>query len=203
MNEPTRYHDSAANKRADEYFNRVVTLKPVILADEQMAGRMGSVFRHHIQSDELDPEVVLLGEGYLKVNYGVGKVHNPETGQDLYIAMKLSKGKSLNYLFAPGDMPITGLFADLEKAFAFEKNVPYFTGTVAWRSPQQTPFFAILTEDMTNGGDLEVEQKRYFDHDVLLVDGSQEVIIEPTRIPLTNPMGFRYFSDEARIDLPD
>ena len=141
-----------------EYLERTRSLQPIISADTALLERVLGTFKSAYEDQELPDEVLLLGEGTQHKVYHVGKIRNPATEQDLYLALRLTK----NDLFTiPQEIQPSLLLETIgayEGAHIQGHNVPYFTAivtTALWDEPLRHA--GILTEDLTMGKQRELK----------------------------------------------
>jgi len=202
--------------RVNEYYQRALRLKPLILADHDMLNRIRSIRDHQYHQGELDESVELLGEGSSNNIYNIGSVTDPETQREIPIAIRLDKVPSLLDVFLS---QLERELEEYEAAHALGENTPYFVSVVTFPYDDKGDIiFAILTEDISKKKALPLKT---IDGDYSRVkrtneDGStQPFFIDPVqfkelyssygleKVEMVKSVcsGGKYLADKARIDL--
>ncbi len=191
-----------------EYLERMRRLQPIILANTELLERILETFKHTYEEGALPPNVLRLGQGTQHIVYGVGKIRNPDTEQDLYLALRLPK----EYLLTvPSEIQpdfLLETIAAYEGAHNQGYNAPYFAGIVTvpiWDAPLRHA--GILTEDLTMGEQRSLRPEHpHTECEFFLRDEPDQTktrfFVDPTgftRLPYVNPGS--YIHSNALIEV--
>ena len=187
----------------NEYFERTLKVKPLILADTGLVTRINSVFEHQYRKTDLPNEVLKLGKGMQHAVFSVGKVTNPDTGIDIYIALRLTQNCPYE---STTSRPLDGVLGAFENAFyRGENKPPYFVAAVVSSVDVSHLIISkpmgMLVEDISEGRSHKIIDGRIGEDFCykIVEDSQQRFFIDPEeKYP---DLGIKYCSDEARIDL--
>lgn len=190
-----------------EYLARLRAIKPVILSDSDLVGRIHGTFGHQYLGHALPQGSQVLGRGDSNLVYGVGSIENPTTGETLWLALRLCHAAPQ---LVPTDLSTAGIsillqeLSSYEGAFMADRNPPYFAGLVrvpVWDKSLQHA--GIITEDISKGNSLIL--RSVGDEEVIRTnpDGSEEFFyVDPLwggDLPSIN--SGVYLGDTHRVDI--
>ena len=195
----------------EEYFGRILRLKPIIEADEGLLSKIKAAFK--AVYDEMDslygpvflPDVLQeLGKSTTHIVIGLRQViTDPANNHDIHLALKL---KLRDPYSAESDSDLEEQLGAYEFAFMNGDNPPYFVGVVTaeasyYNRPRER-LAGIITEDVSKGKTLKLLENT--DENfcrIVLPDGSENrIFIDPT-FGAYSVGGEKYLTERARIDL--
>lgn len=187
----------------NEYYNRLVRLKPVIEADREVLRRIEDAFGFGYNFGDPSRDLLDLGSGSIHDVIGLGKtVTDPGTGYEVHLAIKLNKRLPYSARRTRAIAEQAGMYD-----FAFQKglNPPYFVGIVTTEANvagRVRRFAGIITEDISKGKTLKLIEEPDDEFCIrVLADGSKERIFLDPAFGAGSSNGRLYTNDEARIDI--
>ncbi len=138
------------------YFERWITVKPRIIADEDLLKRVRTLFEHHYVEGWPDSRLPLRIAG--------------GTNHELYWIGNVQKNVALRLAQRPYEIGSERLLREVaafDKAFYDGKKVPNFVGVITYKS-----FAALVTEDLSEGGKMPLQDSKSEIHVRKNADGS-------------------------------
>jgi hypothetical protein len=193
---------------AHQYVDRIVNLKPHILADSGLVAKMGSAICHHYYDKPLDEGVIRIGGGQVHTVYGVGSVQIPEQNLITPVGVKLFQHpRALDWSTIGANHFVHDLASLAEAYHHGEVKVAYFSGIITWKAkaPEdglEITYCAMITEDLSDLkkhliGDIPGGRVKRMNPDRSI----EEFLVDPPELS-DEFDGTLFFEDRARIDLP-
>lgn len=185
-------------KTGDEYYARSVALKSILQADEGLLRKIGASFDALIKYRMLPKDMLHLGSGSVHTVAGVGSIQNPLTDSETFLALKMSLPHYHN------EETLAEQIISYENAFVREKNPPFFISAIKVDTLDGMKY-GMLMEDVSQGKKLKLLTGYDSSHCLVVLPNGEKV---PRFIDPFNPdiyrgkEAMRYFSDEARIEVP-
>ena len=192
--------------KTNEYYRRTLQVKPLIEADTLLLKRIDSVFRNLYVGGALAEGVQPIGRGGLHVVYGVGKICNPETRAELYLAVRLNH--RIPYESGLFSSPLEEQLGAYEYAFNRGPNPPpYFVAAVT-SSLDLKPAISdrvagIITEDLSCGKKITLSSptdENYVERWRPDCSEGELFFVDPN-FGCPSEGGKKYLQRKARIDL--
>ncbi len=186
-------------------YDRIVRLKPIITQSDGLMRNMRHCFDNRYNGADINPEFgisLVSSTGSRHVYTGIGKMTDPLTREEFFLALKLGKntGQTDYSLLDSKNGSPYGLLVSSEIGVLedYSPDSPALLGAVVSTSHNAA---GLLVEDLTKGGKVSVTPEGELGDFLKADDRQRSVLSDGKRFKPKPSIGKKYFSEDARIDL--
>jgi len=183
---------------AEEYYKRIIRLKPIIEANPEILRKAWSTIAFMTMYRMFPKDVVPLGMGRIHGVGGIGKILDPLTNQEMYLAVRANH----NTYYQTPEMLAEQIGA-YETAFEAEQDPPYFIGAIKAET-EAGIIYSMIMEDISQAKRLPLQERPDDDFcEVVLETGILQRRFIDQSLPTDSDCerGMKYLEDIARIDV--